>query len=260
MNRRTDGEQHGGRTWLTMIAGAALIGGLALAGCQSSGEAEAQADAGDKVPAGEREPQGEESMIAIPSGQEVVYEDGRLAKPIPRADYLTDGQEAAIELHSGANGGGRLVGTTNDAPKVIVFPMDEDWADNSGASVRLRNVKAGTVVRLYDNPGVAVRYDEYGDVIGYYEDPPALRLSEDWVEIQVKHSVEDYTVPSLESQYYDKYVNVVWYRDSHIIGKVSRLEVARFDPALLPYRPTQSNVYLQPESTHPALTSPPVID
>jgi hypothetical protein len=266
VNERTVGEEHGVRTWLRVIAGAALVAGMGLAGCESGDEvadAEPQAepqvearvvDRGNIVPVHDRSPQGRESTMAIPSGQDVYYDgDGRLPKTVATPDHLTLGAEAQIELRGGTNGNGRIIGVTDDIPKVIIFPVDEGWEDNAGSSLNLRNVKAGTVIRLFDNPGIAMQHDEYGELIGYAEDPRRLRLSEDWVEIHVKHSVADYTIRNLESQFYDKYVTIVWYRDSHINGRVSRLEVSQFDESLLPLRPTGSLMYLQPESMRPVL-------
>lgn len=194
----------------------------------------ATTEEGNREPPYGRTPASEESTRAFPGGQEMVRVEPGMEGVGERPDYFDPNRSALIELFAGKNGGGRLVGYTNSAePQQIVFSKDDRFADNKAHSIKLTNVPAGTVIRLFDSP-LGNRF-------------------EDWVEIQVKRPIVSYTVVRLDDQYYDQYVNVVYYREKEIMGEVSRMDIAHVDLSELPNRPAWDQIYPQPEKAHPVV-------
>ncbi|HEX7153172.1 MAG TPA: phospholipase D-like domain-containing protein [Thermoanaerobaculia bacterium] len=88
-------------------------------------------------------------------------------------------------------------------------PFDgTDWRCNNdeARSVLLHDIAAGSVFRLYDDPG------------GMYQD-------DDWTEIIAKRAVSRKYIDSFEQAFEDDDVRVIHHRDNGLDGKVSRVEV-----------------------------------
>jgi len=79
------------------------------------------------------------------------------------------------------------------------------FANDEARSVLLLNVRARTVLRAYDSPD--------GD------------KSDDWAEVTVKETVDEYCIASFEQTYEDAVVKAVLHHKNGLDGKVSRIEV-----------------------------------
>lgn len=81
------------------------------------------------------------------------------------------------------------------------------WCDNDEArSIKLFDVPAGRVIRLYDSADGSTQ--------------------DDWVEIRVKRGITEKLIGTLEGAFEDDDVRVVVHRNDGLDGKVSRVEVA----------------------------------
>lgn len=84
---------------------------------------------------------------------------------------------------------------------------DFRFCDNDEArSLRLFEVPAGRVIRLFDDPGGSTQ--------------------DDWVEIAVKRAVDEKLIETFERSFEDDDVRVEYHRNNGLDGKVSRLQVS----------------------------------
>ena len=95
------------------------------------------------------------------------------------------------------------------ADESIDFTNNTDfrYCDNDEArSLRLFEVPAGRVVRLYDDPSGSIQ--------------------DDWVEILVKRNLTEKLIPSFERAFEDADVRVQYHRNNGLDGKVSRMQIS----------------------------------
>ena len=78
-------------------------------------------------------------------------------------------------------------------------------ANDEARSISLLNVRAGAVIRMFDNPDG--------------------KRSDDWVEIKTLRRVDNFCLESLERTHSNADVQVVFHRHNGLDGKVSRLEI-----------------------------------
>ena len=115
-----------------------------------------------------------------------------------------------IVLHKSNDGLGTIVcsvSTTSD--KTCKFKEDDEdcGCDNDDArSAKLKWVKPGTKIKVYDDPG---------------GDPD----EDDWTEIKVKRLFKYRTIDSFEDSYEDDYVKVTYHKDNGLDGKVSHMRI-----------------------------------
>ena len=80
--------------------------------------------------------------------------------------------------------------------------------DNEARSLKLNGVKAGTIIKLCD-------------------DPEGREAKGDYCIIQVLKEVQEYTVDSFEKTYTDDVVKVTYSKDSGLDAKVSNIKIER---------------------------------
>ncbi|OEF04438.1 hypothetical protein [Vibrio genomosp. F10] len=89
----------------------------------------------------------------------------------------------------------------------VNFKTDDYGCDNDEAkSLTLRNVPQGTIISIYDNPKLS-RNDDY----------TVITVNED--------IIEGYVIGSFEHSYSDSSVDVVYYEDNGLNGKVSSVRI-----------------------------------
>lgn len=109
-------------------------------------------------------------------------------------------------FYKGNNGTGEALGNMDDAPgQAFNFLRGGPVPDDKAHSLKLRNVRAGCLIKLFDHPRGS--------------------LSSDWCQIEVIKSASEYTVPSFEQRYADEYVRVVSFFKNGLDGRVSRAEI-----------------------------------
>jgi len=106
-----------------------------------------------------------------------------------------------VAFYEGNNATQNIVQTVEDAPGQNFRP----GTDDAIRSLKLYNVRPGAEIRLYDSPD--------GDT------------SDDFCIINVKRTMPEYIVPSLERTYEDEFVRVTFIRNNGLDGKVSRISV-----------------------------------
>jgi hypothetical protein len=111
-----------------------------------------------------------------------------------------------IRFMEGNNGTQNQKGECTDvASQRINFKETDGFTNDDARSVILFNVRAGAIIRVYDNPDG--------------------KTSDDWMEIRVKKEVPTYTVGSFESNIDDDVVEAIYHPNNGLDGKVSRVEV-----------------------------------
>lgn len=156
------------------------------------------------------------------SVQHTNPDDDRLVGSLPWANNRRRLNETAVTLENFRLQGPRVSlyeGNDGTQDHVCVVPASVDaainftdssnmrWCDNDEArSIKLFDVPAGRVIRLYDSPDGSTQ--------------------DDWVEIRVKRAITEKLVGTLQESFEDEDVRVVYHRNDGLDGKVSRVEVA----------------------------------
>jgi hypothetical protein len=113
---------------------------------------------------------------------------------------------AVIDLHEG-NGCSQdlLASVTYKKGRRINFKKSKTIENDEARSCSLHDLPVGAVVRFFDNP--------------------KGKKDDDWCEITVKKSHQQYCVGSFERTYEDDFVRVTYHKDNGLDGKVSRMEM-----------------------------------
>lgn len=111
-----------------------------------------------------------------------------------------------IRFMEGNNGTQNQKGECSDAPGTkINFKKTKGFTNDDARSVILFDVRAGAVIRIYDDPDG--------------------KTSDDYMEIKVKKQVQKYTINTFEQDINDETVEATYHRNNGLDGKVSRVEV-----------------------------------
>jgi hypothetical protein len=94
-----------------------------------------------------------------------------------------------------------MIQVVEDNPGQDFQPVQNDAI----RSLKLHGVRPGAEIRLYDSPDGST--------------------SDDFCIINVKRSIPEYVVPSLERTYEDEYVRVMFIRNNGLDGQVSRIRI-----------------------------------
>ena len=123
--------------------------------------------------------------------------DGSLSRTTP-----------SIDLYEGNNVSQDLVCRLDGVPaRAIDFTTTSSCINDEARSMVLYDLRAGDVVRLYDNPAGA--------------------MEDDWLEIVVKSDLSDRRIASFEASFEDSELEVIYHRNNGLDGKVSRIEFSR---------------------------------
>jgi hypothetical protein len=159
-------------------------------------------------------------LVLLACGRILIYwfersfEDADVRVVYHRNDGL-DGKVSRLEVGGQQTGALVELYESNDARQNLICSLaaDRDLAvdftnhpcDNDEArSLKLYNVPAGRVIRLFDSPS------------GARED--------DWVEIEALRDIAERTVPTFERSSTDATLRVSYFRNNGLDGKVSRFE------------------------------------
>jgi hypothetical protein len=111
-----------------------------------------------------------------------------------------------IRFMEGNNGTQNQKGECEDTAGIRSKFSDQDGFTNDDArSLILINVRAGAKIRVYDNPDG--------------------KTSDDYMEIEVKKEVQEYTIKTFEKDIDDEVVKATYHPNNGLDGKVSRVEV-----------------------------------
>ncbi|HYH95032.1 reprolysin-like metallopeptidase [Hyalangium sp.] len=137
----------------------------------------------------------------------VYHRNNGLDGKVSRAEIASEASGPLVDLYESADGLQNLLcSVTASQPSSIDFSGPGDCDEDEAESVKLYDMPAGRVVRLFDSPG------------GSRQD--------DWVEIRVKRAFGEKLIGTLEGSFEDDDVRVVFHRNNELNGQVSRLEVA----------------------------------
>ena len=104
------------------------------------------------------------------------------------------------------NAQGTVLGRMDDAPaQNFNFLRGGPVPDDQASSLRLMNVRAGAIIKLFDHPRGS--------------------LTADWCQIEVIKSAPGYVVSSFEQKYADEFVRVTLFHKNGLDGRVSRIEL-----------------------------------
>lgn len=87
----------------------------------------------------------------------------------------------------------------------INFKKNKHFTNDDARSMRLTDVPAGVVIRVYDSPDG--------------------KESDDWAEIHIKTFVKEYCFNTFEQNFENDQIRMVYHPNNGLDGKVSRLEV-----------------------------------
>jgi hypothetical protein len=111
-----------------------------------------------------------------------------------------------IIFYKERNAQGEVLGRMDDGPgQNFNFLRGGPVPDDQASSLRLMNVRAGCIIKLYDHPRGS--------------------LTDDWCQIEVIKNAPDYIVPSFEQKYADEFVRVTAFYKNGLDGRVSRIEI-----------------------------------
>ncbi|CAG0976750.1 hypothetical protein PLCT2_01664 [Planctomycetaceae bacterium] len=111
-----------------------------------------------------------------------------------------------IIFYKERNAQGLMLGEMDDAPgQAFNFMRGGPVPNDQASSMRLKNVRAGCIIKLFDHPRGS--------------------LTADWCQIEVIKSAPDYVVPSFEQRYADEFVRVAFFHKNGLDGRVSRIEL-----------------------------------
>lgn len=123
------------------------------------------------------------------------------------ACLMSNVHAGTIDLYEGNNGTQNKIGTiTDEAGQSINLKKHDDIDNDEARSLTLNDVREGAVIKLYD-------------------DPKGNANDDDWVEIHVKKSSQQYTVNTFEKTYEDDFVKVTYHPNNGLDGKVSHIKV-----------------------------------
>jgi hypothetical protein len=114
---------------------------------------------------------------------------------------------AVLDLHEGNDATQNLVCTLQASQSASVrFPGHAQCDNDEARSLRMHNIRAGTVLTLFDSADGA--------------------RSDDWLEITALRNVATKVLPTFERSFSDADVRVSYRRKDGLDGKVSRLDVS----------------------------------
>jgi Metallo-peptidase family M12 len=112
-----------------------------------------------------------------------------------------------VDLHEGNDASQNLVCTLQAAQSASVrFPGHPQCDNDEARSMRMHNIRAGSVLTLFDSPDGS--------------------RSDDWLEVTALRNVTAKIIPTFERSFTDADVRVMYRRKDGLDGKVSRLDVA----------------------------------
>jgi hypothetical protein len=160
-----------------------------------------------------------------PSDTPITTESMTLESILPTEIVSSAG---VMKFMQGNNCTQDIVGETSDEPgKSINFKKTGEFTNDEARSVLLINVRAGTLLKVYDHPD--------GD------------MDDDWTEIVLKKTVSRYCIKSFEQTYEDEAVKILYHSHNGLDGKVSRIEIAAFSIAYS----TQTNTSIPTDTPSP---------
>ena len=110
-----------------------------------------------------------------------------------------------VDLHEGNNAQQNLVCSLTGVNKTIDFTASSGCANDEARSLVLYNFPANKAILLFDSPS------------GERED--------DWVFIRTKRNITQKVIPSFERNNQDSDIEMFYFRNNGLDGKVSRLEI-----------------------------------
>lgn len=111
-----------------------------------------------------------------------------------------------IIFYKDRNAGGETLGHMDDTPgQTFNFLRGGPVPNDQASSLRLKNVRVGCIIKLYDHPRGS--------------------LTADWCQIEVLKSSPDYVVATFERTYTDEFVSVTFFHKNGLDGRVSRIEL-----------------------------------
>lgn len=136
----------------------------------------------------------------------IYHRNNGLDGKISRLQVMSDTEVATIDLHEGNGGTQNLVCTLPIGSVTSVrFPGHGACDNDEARSATLRQVRAGTVLRVFDDPE--------GD------------RHDDWTEIEVKRDIGSVMLRSFEAAMDGPDLKVTHHHHNGLDGKVSQLEV-----------------------------------
>ena len=136
----------------------------------------------------------------------VYHRKNGLDGKVSRATASSTATGPLVELYEGDNATQDMVCALPAGQAATVrFPGHGRCENDEARSLVLRDIQAGTSIRLFDDPG-----GSRGD---------------DWLEIEVLRDVRERVIGSLERSFSDADLRVVYRRHNGLAGKVSRLEI-----------------------------------
>ena len=114
---------------------------------------------------------------------------------------------AVVDLHEGNDASQNLLCTLQAGQSASVrFPGHPQCDNDEARSLRMHNIRAGTVLTLFDSPDGA--------------------RNDDWAEITALRNIVTKIIPTFERSFSDADARVMYRRKDGLDGKVSRLDVA----------------------------------
>ena len=111
-----------------------------------------------------------------------------------------------IRFMEGKNGTQNQKGQCTDDPgQNINFKKTDGFTNDDACSVILSNVRAGAVIKIYDDP--------------------EGKTTDDWMEITVKKQVQQYIVGDFQTNIDDGVVTATYFPNNGLNGKVSCVTV-----------------------------------
>lgn len=113
--------------------------------------------------------------------------------------------QGVLSFYEGNDGRQNKVCDLASAHGQVKFKGHRECDNDEARSLVLQNVRAGTVVRVFDDP--------------------SCKRSDDWSEVRVRQDVARYVVASFERNVADAQTTVAFHRDNGLDGKVSCIQV-----------------------------------
>jgi hypothetical protein len=113
--------------------------------------------------------------------------------------------QGVLSFYEGNGGRQNKVCDLGAGRATINFKNHRECDNDEARSLVLQNVRAGTVVRVFDDPG--------------------CKRSDDWSEVRVRQDVARYVVASFERSVSEAHATVAFHRDNGLDGKVSCVQV-----------------------------------